>query len=142
MNEKIFSHFIAEKNLKYLSHNNIVQQIQYIWHKNTFQRVLNQIPGDGGLYDKQPPQCKMEIPGEWGMSITRLLCLQNFKTLFSLYGLPLVSVMCRENIHNPPRRGTEIPEGLGGCQNEAISEGVGGLLTEVFFQGVWVRLVS
>ena len=26
--------------------------------------------------------------------ITRLLCLQNFKTDFSLYGLPLVSVMC------------------------------------------------
>ena len=43
--------------------------------------------------------------------ITRLLCLQNFKTLFSLCGLPLASVMCRENIHNPPRRGTEIPKG-------------------------------
>ena len=26
--------------------------------------------------------------------ITRLLCLQNFQTLFSLYGLPFVSVMC------------------------------------------------
>ena len=26
--------------------------------------------------------------------ITRLLCLQNFKTLLSLYSLPLVSVMC------------------------------------------------
>ena len=46
-------------------HNNIVQQIQYFWHE---YRVLNQIPGDGGLYDKQPPQCKMEIPGGWGAS--------------------------------------------------------------------------
>ena len=40
-----------------------MQQIQYFWHE---YRVLNQIPGDGGLYDKQPPQCKMEIPGGWG----------------------------------------------------------------------------
>ena len=47
-------------------HNNIVQQIQYFWHKYTFQRVLNLIPGDGGLYDKQPSQCKMKIPGGWG----------------------------------------------------------------------------
>jgi len=56
---------------------------------------------------------------EFVFFITRLLCLQNFKTLFSPYGLPLVmvSVMCRENIHTnpcpptPPRRGTEIPKG-------------------------------
>ena len=48
---------------------------------------------------------------EFVFFITRLLCLQNFKTLFSLCGLPLVSVMCRENIHNPPRRGTEIRKG-------------------------------
>ena len=48
---------------------------------------------------------------EFVFFITRLLCLQNFKTLFSLCGLPLVSVMCRENIHNLPRRGTEIPKG-------------------------------
>ena len=72
MNEKIFSHFIAEKKIKYLSHNNIVQQIQYFWHKYTFQRVLNQIPGDGGLYDKQPPQCKMEIPGGWGGGVSKV----------------------------------------------------------------------
>ena len=48
---------------------------------------------------------------EFVFFITRLLCLQNIKTLFSLCGLPLVSVMCRENIHNPQRRGTEIPKG-------------------------------
>ena len=136
MNEKIFSHFIAEKNLNIFRIIILCNKYNIFDTINTFQRVLNQIPWDGGLYDKQPTQCKMEIPGEWGVAITRLLCLQNFKTLFSLYGLPLVSVMCRENIHNPPRRGTEIPEGLEGCQNEAISEGVGGLLTEVFFQGV------
>ena len=66
MNEKIFSHFIVEKKLNIVRIYNIVQQIQYFWHKYTFQRVLNQIPGDGGLYDKQPPQGKMEIPGGWG----------------------------------------------------------------------------
>ena len=44
--------------------------------------------------------------------------------------------MCRENIHNHPRRGTEIPKGGQDVKNEAIFEGVGGFLTEVFFQGV------
>ena len=62
---------------------------------------------------------------EFVFFITRLLCLQNFKTLFSLCGLPLVSVMCRENIHNPPRRGTEIPKAgtdlRGGCRGCAPS---------------------
>ena len=63
MNDKIFFAFYRRKKIKYLLHNNIMQQIQYFWHE---YRVLNQIPGDGGLYDKQPPQCKMEIPGGWG----------------------------------------------------------------------------
>ena len=62
---------------------------------------------------------------EFVFFITRLLCLQNFKTLFSLCGLPLVSVMCRENIHIPPRRGTEIPKAGtdlgGGCRGCAPS---------------------
>ena len=39
MNEKFFSHFIAEKN--YLSHNKIVQQP--FWHKYSFQRVPNPV---------------------------------------------------------------------------------------------------
>ena len=39
MNEKVLSHFIAEKN--YLSHNNIVQQ--HLLHKYSFHRVLNQV---------------------------------------------------------------------------------------------------
>ena len=73
---------------------------------------------------------------EFVFFITRLLCLQNFKTLSSLYGLPLVSVMCRENIHtNPPptpRRGTEILKGGEDVQKEAISEGVGGCLKRGF----------
>ena len=67
--------------------------------------------------------------------ITRLLCLQNFKTLFSLYGLPLVSVMCRENIHNPPRRGTEIPKGGEDVKKKGISVGVGGCLQRSFSRG-------
>ena len=149
MNEKIFSHFIAEKNL------NIFRIIILCNKYNIFDtKILSRgystkFQGMGAYMTSNPHSVKWKFQGsggggggEGGGSITRMLCLQNFKTLFSLYGLPLVSVMCRENIHNPSRRGTEIPEGLGGCQNEAISEGVGGLLTEVFFQGVWVRLVS
>ena len=66
---------------------------------------------------------------EFVFFITRLLCLQNCKTLFSLYGLPLISVMCRENIHTPPpplpsRKGTEIPKGGGDVKKGAISKGV------------------
>ena len=69
-----------------------------------------------------------------------MLCLQNFKTLFfSLYGLILVTAMCRtapENILSPllhPGRATEIPRGWGGeFQKEAISEGVGACYRGLF----------
>ena len=71
--------------------------------------------------------------------ITRLLCLQNFKTLSSLYGLPLVSAMQQcvvaENIDNPLRRATEIPRGGGDVEKEAITEGVGGCLQRSFSRG-------
>ena len=68
---------------------------------------------------------------------TRLRCLLNFKTLFSLYSLPLVSVMCRENMHTPPpqRRGTEIPKGGEDVKKEAISEGVRGCLKRSLSRG-------
>ena len=74
-----------------------------------------------------------------------MLCLQNFKTLFfSLYGLILVTAMCRtvpENILSPlphPGRATEIPRGWGGeFQKEAISEGVGAC-----YRGLFPRVVS
>ena len=42
-----------------------MQQIQHFWHKYTSQRVLNQIP-EGGDYNKQPLQYKMEISGGGG----------------------------------------------------------------------------
>ena len=70
-----------------------------------------------------------------------MLRLQNFKTLFfSLYGLILVTAMCRtvpENILSPlphPGRATEIPRGWGGgeFQKEAISEGVGACYRGLF----------
>ena len=73
---------------------------------------------------------------EFVFFITRLL--QNCKTLFSLYGLPLISVMCRENIHTPPfpsRKGTEIPKGGEDVKREAISKGVGGCLKRYFSRG-------
>ena len=66
---------------------------------------------------------------EFVFFITRLLC----------HSLPLVSVMCRENVHTtpppPPRRGTEIPRGGEDVKKEAISEGVGGCLKRSFSRG-------
>ena len=77
---------------------------------------------------------------EFVFFMTRLLCLQNFKTLFTLYGLPLVSVMCRENIHTnappPPKEGNGNSEGRGGRQKGGNFRGCRGLLKEVFFQRV------
>ena len=76
---------------------------------------------------------------EFVFFITRLLCLQNCKTLFSLYGLPLISVMCRENIHTPPppltlTEGNGNSEGRGRRQKGGNFQG--SLLKEVFFQGL------
>ena len=74
----------------------------------------------------------------------RLLCLQNFKTLFfSLYGLILVTAMCRtvpENILSPlphPGRATEIPRGWGGggVPKGGNFRGSGGLLQRSFSRG-------
>ena len=69
---------------------------------------------------------------------TRLRCLLNFKTLFSLYSLPLVSVMCRENMHTPPppTEGNRNSEGRGGREKGGNFRGSQGLLKEVSFQGV------
>ena len=75
--------------------------------------------------------------------ITSLLCLKNFKTLLSHYGLPLASVMCSCRKYPwSPTKGNGNSEGGGGVKKKAISKAVGGCLKEVFFQGVWVRLVS
>ena len=67
---KRFFRILSQKKIKYLLHNNIVQQMKYFWHKYSFQRVLNQIQGPRG-YEKHPLQCKMEIPfvrvGEGGL---------------------------------------------------------------------------
>ena len=74
----------------------------------------------------------------------RLLCLQNFKTLFfSLCGLILVTAMCRtvpENILSPllhPGRATEIPRGWGGGGSSKRRQfrGSGGLLQRSFSRG-------
>ena len=62
--------------------------------------------------------------------ITRLLCLQNFKTLFSLYGLPLVSVMCSCRKYPPlPTEGNGNSEGRRGCRKGGNYRGNRGLLT-------------
>ena len=75
----------------------------------------------------------------WYFFITRVLCLQNFKTLFSLYGLPFVSVMTcvvAENIHNPPTEVNGNSEGRRDVEKEAITEGVGGCLQRSFSRGL------
>ena len=80
---------------------------------------------------------------EFVFFITRLLCLENFKTLFSLYGLPLVTVMCSCRKYPwPPTEGNGNSRGRRGSRKGGNYRGSRGLLTEVFFYGVWIRLLS
>ena len=66
----------------------------------------------------------------------RLLCLQNFKTLFfSLCGLILVTAMCSKYPYPPapPMKGNGNSEGMGkGIQKEAIFKGVGACYRGLF----------
>ena len=70
---------------------------------------------------------------------TRLLCLKNFKTLLSLYGLPLASVMLQKIsiIPHEGQRKLWSEEGGrgGGVKKEAISKIVGGCLQRSFSRG-------